>query len=323
MTLTDTLISLRKANLPAMVFGPPGTGKSAAAKEAAQGDPIIDLRLSMLDTLDMRGMPMPSKDSNDVMWSRPDFLPREGKGILLLDEINTANPSIQNAALQLVLDRRCGPHTLPEGWWVMAAGNYSTDKAAVNPIPAPLLNRFVVLKHEPNLKDWSKWAIQNDIHEDVLGFLNFRESMLYQPPSDVEYNNFPTPRSWASVSKLIHNNIQEQNVFEGTVGIGATIEFLSYQAAKKDLPDLDALIENGCDSLSHIKNTVAYAVSVGLALRVAKNPKLMDKATKVASHLSPELTALYISLVIANNVVVAISNSTIAEWIKNHKHLLI
>ena len=78
-------------------------------------------------------------------WAAPAALPRkkDAKAIVLLDELNTAAPSIQAAAYQLVLDRKLGDYRLPEACVVMAAGNRDTDKGATFKMPTPLMNRFV------------------------------------------------------------------------------------------------------------------------------------------------------------------------------------
>jgi len=318
MNLSQTLKELREANVACIVFGPPGCGKSAAAKEAAGEDQLIDLRLSMVDPLDLRGLPMPT--DSGIKWSRPDFLPSEGKGVLLLDELNTAQPSVMNAALQLVLDRRCGPHILPKDWWVMACCNRAEDKAAVISLPSPLLNRFVVLQYEPEIKEWSNWAIKNNINEDVIGFLNFREPLLYQPPSANEYANFPTPRSWATVSKML--NVGLTTCVSGAIGEGAAIEFDAYVKAKKDLPDLESLMNDEHIEELKIKPSVAYAVTVGLAFKCIKTPEKISKGMKVARLLSPELTALFISLLLAAVPTQVIRNPVVVKWMTENKYLL-
>ena len=92
--------------LPMLIYGSPGVGKSEQVYQALEeGETMIDLRLNSLDSIDLRGLPVIKKDKDrnptQVEWVRPEFIPWEGKGILFLDEINTAAPSVQNPALQL------------------------------------------------------------------------------------------------------------------------------------------------------------------------------------------------------------------------------
>ena len=118
--ISDVVRRNRSINLPMMLFGPPGIGKSEQVHQSQEdGDIMIDLRLNILDSIDLRGLPTIQKDEKGratrVEWVRPEFIPWEGKGIIFLDEINTAPPSTQNAALQLVLDRKVGPHKIEIG----------------------------------------------------------------------------------------------------------------------------------------------------------------------------------------------------------------
>ena len=53
------------------------------------------------------------------------------EGILFLDELNTAAPMVQASAYQLILDRKIGEYTLPDGWAIVAAGNRESDKGVV------------------------------------------------------------------------------------------------------------------------------------------------------------------------------------------------
>lgn len=126
-----------------MMWGAPGIGKSSIVNFVAKENDmeVIDLRLSQLAPTDIRGLPY--VDESVAHFAPPSFLPREGKGILFLDEINLAPPSVMNIAMQLVLDRRVGDYVVPDGWYIMAAGNRVEDRAAVSQMPAPLTNRFL------------------------------------------------------------------------------------------------------------------------------------------------------------------------------------
>ena len=106
-------------------MGESWNGKSSIVKQIAQEKNLefIDLRLSLLDPTDLKGIPFFDSNSNEAVWAQPNFLPKEpaSQGILFLDEINTAPPSVQAAAYQLVLDRKVGDYELPKGWAIVAA----------------------------------------------------------------------------------------------------------------------------------------------------------------------------------------------------------
>ena len=60
---------------PAMLWGPPGVGKSQMVSQVAahHGIPMIDIRLSQLEPTDLRGIPFRVKDL--VEWAIPAMLP--------------------------------------------------------------------------------------------------------------------------------------------------------------------------------------------------------------------------------------------------------
>ena len=120
-----------------MIWGPAGIGKSSIVSQVAAAHELafVDVRLSQLAPTDLRGLPVP--DGKVSRWLPPEFLPQGGTGVLFLDELNMAPPTLQGVAQQLILDRRVGSYVLPDGWFVWAAGNRKEDRAATFDMPAP------------------------------------------------------------------------------------------------------------------------------------------------------------------------------------------
>ena len=145
--------------LSTMIWGPPGIGKSSIVAQTAEhhGLAFVDVRLSQLAPTDLRGLPV--AEHGVSRWYPPEFLPRDGAGILFLDELNLAPPAMQGMAQQLILDRRVGSYVVPEGWFIWAAGNRKEDRAAVFDMPAPLANRFLHLEVEPDFESFKAYAL--------------------------------------------------------------------------------------------------------------------------------------------------------------------
>lgn len=248
--LKQELGVLLDTDIPTFIHGSPGIGKSYIINEMAEerGWDIIDVRLSQLDAVDLRGIP--TIEEGQTKWMPPVFLPKEAKnGILFLDELNSAPPSIQAAIYQLVLDRKLGEYELPEGWRIVSAGNRINDKGIVFRLPSPLSNRMVHLVLESAYEDFKEWAMSEGVHPYIIGFLGFRRDLLSSEiPKETETNPaFATPRSWAMLSRIISTSSKDINTLAtlayGSVGYAAGLEFMSYIKVYKELPNIDALLQ--------------------------------------------------------------------------------
>jgi hypothetical protein len=262
---------------PVMLWGPPGVGKSMMVQQVGQrhGAPVIDIRLSQMEPSDLRGIPFRSGER--VEWAVPAMLPdaeRHGPaGILFLDEINSAPPSVSAAAYQLILDRRLGEYRVPDGWAIFAAGNRQGDRGVTYTMPAPLANRFAHFEVDTHLDDWVSWAYANGIDERVIAFLRFRPELLFE--FDPAHNPvaFPSPRSWEfahrALQKFANSGSLLVNTLQACVGPAAGIELGAFVDNLDNLPDLDAIIRREQVPLPK-EIDLQYAVAsalVGRALR--------------------------------------------------------
>lgn len=277
---------------PVMLWGPPGVGKSQIIQEIGRhhSAPVIDIRLSQMEPSDLRGIPFRNEES--VEWAVPAMLPnakRHGaKGILFLDEITSAAPTVSAAAYQLILDRRLGEYLVPDGWAIFAAGNRQGDRGVTYSMPAPLANRFSHLDFETHLDDWVLWAYKNDIDERVIAFLRFRPELLFD--FDPAHNPvaFPSPRSWEfahrALQKFEHNSDLLLGSLQACVGPAAGIELKAFVDNLDNLPDIDA-ITTGDESVPVPKETdLQYAVAaalVGRSIRAQEN----DDANEALGHI--------------------------------------
>jgi len=268
---------------PVMVWGPPGVGKSQMIAQigARHGVPVIDIRLSQMEPSDLRGIPFRSGDF--VEWSVPAILPdaeRHGeRGILFLDEITSAPPSVSAAAYQLILDRRLGEYRVPDGWAIFAAGNRQGDRGVTYTMPAPLANRFSHYEVDLNLDDWVAWAYAQGIDERIIGFLRFRPELLFD--FDPAHNPvaFPSPRSWEFAHRALQKFGEQPDLLLGSlqacVGPAAGIECHAFIESLDQMPDLDRIL-SGEDTQAPEEIDLQYAVAsalVGRAIRAKGTPQ--------------------------------------------------
>ena len=203
---------------------------------------LTDVRAILLDPVDLRGLPHLNGDGR-AHWAPPAFLPRDGEGILFLDELTAAPPLTQAACYQLVLDRKLGEYRLPEGWRIVAAGNRENDRGVVYRMPSALANRFVHIDIEVSLDDWTRWAAQHGIATEIIAFLRFRTALLHDFDPKRDDKAFPTPRSWSFVSRLLQSPALDAHIeyalIAGAVGLGAATEFMGFLKVARHIPSPD------------------------------------------------------------------------------------
>ncbi|MDP2804551.1 MAG: MoxR family ATPase [Gallionellaceae bacterium] len=279
LTVLDReFISAREGHhTPVMLWGPPGIGKSqiisqVAARHAA---PMIDIRLSQMEPTDLRGIPF--RIDNRVEWAIPSMLPdaqRHGEyGILFLDEITSAPPSVSAAAYQLILDRRLGDYEVPPGWAIFAAGNRQGDRGVTYTMPAPLANRFSHFEVEANIDDWVNWAYANGMDDRLIGFLRFRPELLFDFNPAHNPVAFPSPRSW----EFAHRTLQKFGdspelllpTLQSCVGMAAGLELHAFIENLEHMPDLDAILR-GEPVLVPREVDLQYAVASALVGRAVR-----------------------------------------------------
>ncbi len=274
-----------------MLWGPPGVGKSQMVAQVAarHNVPLIDVRLSQMEPSDLRGIPF--RNGEEVEWAVPSMLPsktRHGNsGILFIDEITSAPPSVSAAAYQLILDRKLGEYEVPEGWAIIAAGNRQGDRGVTYSMPAPLANRFSHYEVEVNLDDWVAWAYANGIDERVIAFLRFRQDLLFDFDPSHNPVAFPSPRSWEFAHRALQKFGDQPALLLGSlqacVGNAAGVELRAFVESLDQMPDLDAIVQ-GEEVPAPKEIDLQYAVAtalVGKAIRA----KGTDDSSRVHGNI--------------------------------------
>ncbi len=270
---------------PVMLWGPPGVGKSQiVAKIARQhGVPLIDIRLSQMEPTDLRGIPF--RSGQLVEWSIPAVLPdatRHGpSGILFLDELTSAPPTVSAAAYQLILDRRLGEYRIPDGWVIFAAGNRQGDRGVTYAMPAPLANRFTHYEVEVFLDDWVRWAYDENMDPRVIAFLRFRPDLLFSFDPAHTPIAFPSPRSW----EFAHRALQKfdatallADALVACVGQSAGLELKTFVDNMAQMPDIDAIIAGEAAEVPDGID-LQYGVAAALVRRALLAAERSDAAT--------------------------------------------
>lgn len=277
-SLKKSLIAMIDSKIPVFVWGSPGVGKSSIIRQIANDKSMefIDLRLSLLDPTDLRGIPFFDTTNKSAVWAKPEFLPdtnSQSFGILFLDEINSAPPTIQAAAYQLILDRKIGEYTLPINYAIVAAGNYESDRGVTYRMPTPLANRFVHLDFELDFQEWKSWAYESKIDTRIISFLSYKPQNLFTFDAKAKEKSFATPRSWSFVNDILNSNLQIEllkDVISGAVGIESSDEFMNFCKIADKIPNIEEII-NGNSNEIPSNNSVLYALCIGIVYSLKQN----------------------------------------------------
>jgi hypothetical protein len=297
-TRTVTSAQARKSLLkafskkrPLFLWGPPGIGKSELVEDITQelGGAMIDLRLGQMEPTDIRGIPFYNKDVGKMDWAEPidlpsaEFAAQHPIVVLFLDEMNSAAPSVQAAAYQLILNRRIGKYFLPDNVVVVAAGNRESDKGVTFRMPTPLANRFIHQEMRVDFPSWQEWAVQNKIHKDVVGYLSFAKQDLYDFDAKSSSRAFATPRSWTFVSQLLEDESGDDdtimNLVAGTVGEGLAVKFMAHRKIAGRMPNPADILAGKVKDLDVKEVSAMYSLVISMCyeLKAAVEAKVEDK----------------------------------------------
>jgi len=271
-------------DIPCFITGDPGVGKSDLWKQLAQEGKMgfIDQRMGAKELVDLQGLPA-LQEKNGVIyttWARPDFLPvpsRDGeRGIFLIDELSDCSKPMQSVLYQLFLNRCINDHKIPDGWYLCAAGNTRSSKAAAQTLSSALMNRFAHIHVQPCQKAFDKWAVLNGIHELIVGYLRFKPTSIHNMDG-TDLKAFPSPRSWAMASKLC--NITDEDLLframRGVIGEGEAGEFIAKFFRTLNIPTFDEVIAAPKKCFIPSEPSSKYVLSATLAYN--SNAKNIDK----------------------------------------------
>jgi hypothetical protein len=286
-----SLLKAFRVQRPLFLWGPPGIGKSELVENitAELGGLMIDLRLGQMEPTDIRGIPFYNKDIGKMDWAPPVELPDEEMAkeypivVLFLDELNSAAPSVQSAAYQLILNRRIGKYRLPKNVVMVAAGNRESDKGVTYRMPTPLANRFLHQEMKVDFASWQEWAVTHKVHKDVVGYLSFAKQDLYDFDSKSSSRAFATPRTWSFVSELLEEDDSDDNtltnLIAGTVGEGLAVKFMAHRKIAGRMPQPEDILSGKVTTLDVKEVSAMYSLVISMCyeLKAAVENKVESK----------------------------------------------
>ena len=272
------LETMYDANLNLILWGFPGIGKTqgvsqfvAKQRETNKNFEAYYYTLSAQEPADLIGVPTP-KDIDGIIrtcWAIPQNLPtdKDGVGVLFFDEYNNAPPSMQNALQQLIQERRLGDYILPDGYWIIAAGN-PTENAYSTEMQAPTKDRFAHIYIKHNAEDWCDYMLgmpvkeskeevfmpnitKSEVETAIVNFIHTHPDKLFDEDAmEAGSYTFATPRSWERIKKLLTKNLAISrdtmfNLLAQYVGAGITEQFLDFLLNSKKYQKPEEILVHG------------------------------------------------------------------------------
>ncbi|MFJ6676381.1 AAA family ATPase [Actinosynnema sp. NPDC091369] len=303
----EALMLAVSADLPVLLWGEPGIGKTSALTQLADALdlPLTTVIASVHEPSDFSGLPVVGDDPavQGVPMAPPDWavrLVRAGHGLLFLDELSTAPPAVQAALLRVVLERRIGALRLPPGVRIVAAANPRSSAADGWELSPPLANRFVHVQ----------WTYDHDVVVRGLGgtwpraelprldpgrltdavafarravceLLAARPRLVHQLPKSEAGRGgaWPSPRSWEMALRLIAfataagaSREVLSTLVRGTVGDGPGLELVA-SLDRMDLPDPEVLLADPAAAVLPERGDLRQTVLDGVVEAVRKRPE--------------------------------------------------
>jgi hypothetical protein len=266
------------ANVPVMLWGEPGIGKTQSIRgmvEAAGGW-MYTLILANGEPSDTGGIPFISKDT--VKYAPHEWAQEANESaaagklvVVFVDEFNTAPVLNIASALTMIQDRLMGGFELhPEVRFVMASNPPETS-AGGRDLPAPAANRMLHLDWTPDSSEYTRallygWeqitigqvteesadAVRYDMAPMVAGFLTAKPHLLLNVPNSESEagRSWPSPRSWDNALRVASyaqaagfNSEVVGTAFVASIGDGAAGEYLAY-ARDLNLPNPEDILAN-------------------------------------------------------------------------------
>ena len=213
----------RNRQRPIMLIGAPGLGKTAIMSQIAAeldigyvGYTITHhtrqsaIGLPMIETREYGGVenPITRYTMSEIVASVYEAMETQGcrEGILFIDEVNCVSETLSAAMLDLLQNKKFGPHPIPSGWVLVAAGNPPEFNSSAREFDIATLDRIRVIDVEPDTDVWLKYAMSAGIHDAVTYYLQVKPQNLLRIENTPDGPVFVTPRGWEDLSMVLREH---------------------------------------------------------------------------------------------------------------------
>ena len=222
---------LYSKNIP-MLMGKPGIGKSAIALRIAKENnwDYIDIRLAQKDESEIGGLPFTTSKTTKknpdgytiTEYALPGWFHRANSAkergfdgcLIHFEELNRCTPQVRNACLGILNERIINDAKIEDHVYMIASGNLGEeDGTEVEELTTETVNRMVMLRYEPTMKEWIEDYAKDNVHNTIVKFLEANPGHYYKFKANAVQKDgdgigtsvdaFATPRSWTNLSNYL------------------------------------------------------------------------------------------------------------------------
>jgi len=225
----------------------------ALLEKHPQGWILMDVRLSQIDPVEIKGAPFYNQKDMTAGFIRFSSILPDPKNthpiFLLLDEFPLAPDMVQAAGYQLINDRKVGDYRLPDNCVVLAAGNPPEIGGTHFEMSIALENRFDHIGLDIDYDGFVKYISQGQHKYDdtIVAFLQYSKEQdkgaIYNVKDQAGKGNFPTFRSWEKALKKVKYGSKEYDAIADSVGQAGAAKFETFKELTKDIPDAKTLVD--------------------------------------------------------------------------------
>ena len=249
-----------------LVQGHMGTGKSSLLRTLSAALPTHTPCYFDCTTKDLGDITLPriaeaGADAAFVSYATNEELGAHHGGpiTLMVDEYGKANPSVKNALLRLMLERKIGSYSLHPDSIIFATTNLGAEGVG-DLLPPHARNRItVVTARKPSNMEWIEWGINNGVDHSLLGWCKDNPQLFhsfddYKNPDDNPYIYHPkqqraafvTPRSLEAASDILKERLHFDDqtttaALMGTIGERGAMDLMAFVKMSDQLPSLESI----------------------------------------------------------------------------------
>lgn len=210
----------RERQRPLFLIGPPGIGKTAIMTQIAHemNLGLVSYTITHHTRQSAIGLPfIEKKDYQGKSYSVTEYTLSEiiasvynaieqqnrKEGILFIDEINCVSETLAPAMLELLQNKKFGPHMIPDGWILVTAGNPIEFNSSARNFDMVTMDRIKMIEVDTDFEVWKKYAYNHHFDPTIIYYVQLRPQNLLHVEKTEKGLMFVTPRGWEDLSLAI------------------------------------------------------------------------------------------------------------------------